>query len=248
MNPEDTTTSTGQDDFEATLSQPEELDTQQAVTEEDDSYLADSEVDTQDSESSNEDDDDSADNQDDWSDDDYLTWASKKGIKTDNPVKMLKMVRDAEKKMHATQSSIEARKLREAVSEADTYNGVSDVDIALNRLAVREFYLDNPDAKKYDNEMAEIVRAKPYLANDLESVYLLARAKNLNVEADVIKKQARKEALTQAAKAEAAAPPSKSASKPSEAKEITDEDIANMSLSEYKAWKESENFNPFVAP
>lgn len=245
MNPEDTITSDGQLDEQALDAQPEVLDTEQAVIEEDDSYNASNEVDTPDSA---EDDVADEDPQDDWTEKDYLNWASKKGIKTDNPVAMLKMVREAEKKMHQTQNNIEAKKLRQAVSEVDTYGGVSDVDIALNRLAVREFYLDNPEAKAYDGVMAQIVQEKPYLANDLDTLYLIAKAKNLKVEEDVIKKQARKEALVEAAKAEAAAPPNKSASTRGEIKEITDEDIANMSLAEYKAWKESEGFNPFVAP
>lgn len=242
MNPEDTTTSESQIEEQASQTQPEIVDTNQAVTEEDDSYLASSEVDTQDSVQ------DDSNSSDDLSEEELLNWASKKGIKTDNTAAMLKMVRDAEKKMHETQNSIEARKLREAVAEADTYSGVSDVDIALNRLAVREFYLDNPEAKAYDNEMAAIVKEKPYLANDLDTLYLLAKAKNINIEQDVIKKQARKEALTQAAKAEAAAPPKNSASTRETPKEITDEDIANMTLSQYREWKESEGFNPFVAP
>lgn len=232
MNPEDTTTSEGQFDEQASETQPEQFDTEQAVNEQDN-------VETQDSDDSS---------QEEWSNDDYLNWASKKGIKTDDTVAMLKMVRESEKKMHQTQTNVEARKLREAVSEADTYGGVSEVDIALNRLAVREFYLDNPEAKAYDETMAEIVKDKPYLANDLETVYLIAKAKNLKVEEDVIKKQARKEALAEAAKAEAAAPPKKSASTRGEIKEISDEDIANMTLAEYRAWKESEGFNPFIAP
>lgn len=243
MNPEDTTTSEGQIEEQASQTQPEIIDTNQAVTEEDDSYLASSEVDTQDSVE-----DDSDSSSDDLSEEELLKWASKKGIQTDNTAAMLKMVRDAEKKMHETQNSIEARKLREAVAEADTYSGVSDIDIALNRLAVREFYLDNPEAKAYDDQMAAIVKDKPYLANDLETVYLLAKAKNMSIEQDVIKKQARKEALTQAAKAEAAAPPNNSASTRETAKEITDEDIASMTLEQYRAWKDSEGFNPFVAP
>lgn len=239
MNPEDTTTSTVEDTVQAQeIAQPEELQTEQAVTEEDYNYVASSEVDTQDSQDSNED----------WSDDDYLNWASKKGIKTDNTVSMLKMVRDAEKKMHETQSSIEAKRLREAVAEADSYGTMSDVDIALSRLSVREFYLDNPEAKRYDEEMAAIVREKPYLSNDLETVYVLAKAKNQTVDTQAITKQARKEVLAQVAKAEAAAPPNTSASTRGEVKEISDEDIANMTLEEYKAWKNSEGFNPFVAP
>lgn len=242
MNPEDTTTSKDLIDEQASQTQPEVVDTEKAVTEEDNSYVASSEVDTQDSV------EDDGNSSDDLSEEELLSWASKKGIKTDNTAAMLKMVRDAEKKMHETQNSIEARKLREAVAEADTYSGVSDIDIALNRLAVREFYLDNPEAKQYDEEMAAIVKDKPYLANDLDTLYLLAKAKNINVEQDVIVKQARKEALTQAAKAEAAAPPNNSASTRETPKEITEEDIANMTLTEYKAWKESEGFNPFVAP
>lgn len=242
MNPEDTTTSEGQIEEQAQIAQPELVDNEQAVIEEDNSYTANSEVDTQDSA------EDSTDTQEEMSEEELLNWASKKGIKTDNPVAMLKMVRDAEKKMHQTQNSIEAKKLREAIAETDSFGAVSDVDIALNRLAVREFYLDNPEAKLYDEAMAEIVREKPYLSNDLETLYLIAKAKNLKVEEDVIKKQARLEALKEAAKAEAAAPPNKSASKPGEAKPITDEDIANMTLKEYREWKESENFNPFVAP
>lgn len=243
MDSEDTTTSNGQIDEQASQTQPEVVDTEQAVIEEDTSS-----VDTPDSAEDDTDESYEDKSLEDWDDDDYIKWAEKKGIKTDNPVAMLKMVRGAEKKMHETQNSIEARKLREAVAETDVYNGASDVDLALNRLTVREFYLDNPDAKQYDAEMAELVREKPYLAGDLDTLLLIAKAKSSSVKEDVIKKQARKEALVEAAKAEAAAPPIKSASTRETPKEISDEDIANMSLTEYKAWKESEGFNPFVAP
>jgi uncharacterized membrane protein YgaE (UPF0421/DUF939 family) len=172
-----------------------------------------------------------------------LEWASKKGIKTDDPVAILKMARESEKMMHsATQ---EAKALKNSVEAVSEDEGLDRSDTLLNRLQVTEFYLNNPGAKDLDEQMAEIVTAKPYLANDLDTVYELAKSRASAVDNIAARQDGRKEALAQVAKAEKAAPPNASATTRQGKEDVTDADIANMTASEYIAFKKETGFDPF---
>ena len=222
----DTTTTTEQESVQADISpQPEEPETQAVQAEEV-------------SETSE------ADNQSTDQDDDILQWAEKKGLNTEDPKQLLKMVRESERKMH--EATTEANALKSSVKEVSEDAGLDETSSMLNRLMVTEFYLNNPEAKKLDSQMAEIVTSKPYLANDLEVVYELAKAKASAVNTMAERQAGRKEALAQVAKAEAAQPPSTSASTRQAPKGYTDEDIAKMSLSEYEAFQQETGFNPFA--
>jgi len=226
---EDTTTTTEQESVQADVvsPQPEEPETQAVQAEE---VSETSEADTT--------------NQTESSDDDeLLAWAEKKGIKTDDPKVLLKMVKESEQKMHsATQ---EAKALKTTVNTVGEEQGFDETSQLLNRLKVTEFYLNNPEAKQLDEQMAEIVTAKPYLAEDLETVYELAKARSSAVNNVAAKQQGQKEALAQVAKAEKAAPPNASATTREGVKQVDDAAIAAMSLSEYNAWKKESGFNPF---
>lgn len=172
-----------------------------------------------------------------------MEWASKKGIQTDNTAALLKMVRESEKQMHnATQ---QAKELQSTVTTFGQDQGYDETSLLLNRLKVTDFYLNNPEAKQLDQQMAAIVTSKPYLAEDLETVYELAKARSNPIDAITARKVGQKEALAQVAKAEKAAPPNASATTRSGVKEFSDADIANMSLPEYNAWKKETGFNPF---
>lgn len=236
MNPEDTTTSTVQDTVQAQeIAQPEELGTQ-AVTEQED-FAQDT---TQEQPSTNES------TQVDTDEKDLLDWASKKGVKTDDPIALLKMVRESEKKMHET--SHEAKQLRETFNQIGEEQGFDDTSLLVSRLTVTDFYLNNPEARKYDDTMAEIVRSKPYLSNDLDTVYKLAKFQTAEKELMAQRQQVQKETLAQVAKAEVAAPPQASANtREIPETDITDEKIAAMTLEEYQSWKASTGYNPFVA-
>lgn len=173
-----------------------------------------------------------------------LEWASKKGIKTDDPISVLKMVRESETKMHlATQ---EAKKLREAVSTVGENEGYDEGVKLLNRLKVTDFYNSNPDAKGLDAEMAQIITEKPYLAEDLESVYEMASFRANKQASQIDSETSRKNKLAATAKAEIAAPPKTSATTRETVKTITDEDIANMTAAEYLEFKKTTGFDPFA--
>ena len=225
----DTTTTTEQESVQADVvsPQPEEPETQAVQAEE---VSETSEADTT--------------NQTESSDDDeLLAWAEKKGIKTDDPKVLLKMVKESEQKMHsATQ---EAKALKSTVNTVGEEQGYDETFQLINRLKVTEFYLNNPEAKQLDEQMAEIVTAKPYLAEDLETVYELAKARSSAVNNVAAKQQGQKEALAQVAKAEKAAPPNASATTREGVKQVDDAAIAAMSLAEYNAWKRESGFNPF---
>jgi hypothetical protein len=236
MSQEDTTTSTVQDTVQAQeTAQPEELGTK-AVQEQVESVPDTTEEVTN-----------SAPAEESTSEEaELLSWAEKKGVKTDDPVALLKMVRESEKKMHET--SQEARQLRETFNTIGEEQGLDDTSLLVNRLTVTDFYLNNPDARQYDDKMAQIVIERPYLANDLDTVYKLARFESAEQELLAQKQKVQKDTIAQVAKAEVAAPPQASASTRETAPtEVTDEQIANMSLQEYEEWKKTTGYNPFVA-
>lgn len=221
---EETITSTSQDETQAHSGQPEQPDTQ-AVEDQKDSQPAE-ETQTE--------------QPDTGSDEDVLEWAKKtKGLDIEelkkDPTKALKMVREAEKRMHEATTK-KSDDLRQAVGD-NTDGG--ETETLINRLRVADFYASTPEAREYDNKMAEIVIEKPYLAEDLDTVYKLARAEALEEVAVNARQAGKKEALAQAAKADIAAPPASSATTKAQPKQITDEDIAKMSSEEYEALKAS---------
>ena len=176
-------------------------------------------------------------------DKELLDWASKKGISTDDPVKLLKMVRESETKMH--QATNEASKLRDGVQEVAQNDGQDDVYQLINRLKVTEFYLNNPNARDYDGKMAEILEDKPYLANDLETLYDLARFKSADEKLVEARQAGKTEALKQITKSELAAPPQNTAT----TRQTPSDEIPNFtSVEDYEAWKSKTGFDPFAVP
>lgn len=231
---EDTTTTTEQEPVQApTEAQPETPETQ-AVQEQvapDTNPTSDGETPEQSVTESN---------------DEILDWATKKGIKTDDPIAILKMVRESESKMH--EATNEAKQLREAVQTAGENDNNDESVNLLNRLRVTDFYLNNPQARQLDAEMAQVVAEKPWMAEDLQSVFEIASFRAAQ-QANVAQTEAsRKQNLAQAAKAETAAPPQASATTREAPAQVTDEDIAKMTPAEYAEWKKETGFNPFVAP
>lgn len=225
---EDTTTPTTQDDTQAQDAQPEAPETQ-AVQE--------TEVSTDDAQPAA---------TGDSSDEELTAWAEKKGIDPNDPVKLMKMVRESESKMH--QATQEASQLRDVVQDAAPSTGNQSQDEAyglINRLRVTEFFLNNPDARQLEAQMAEIVEKKPYLAEDLDTVLVLAQSKSAPRDAQIERQAGRKEALQAVAKAEKAAPPAASAST---RQQPSDKIPEFSSVAEYDAWKAKTGFDPFKAP
>lgn len=238
MKPEDTTTSTVQEETQASETTQLEAPEAQAVQDTED---------VQDSTQTTETEDSSASSDDSTSDEaELFAWAEKKNVKTDDPIALLKMLRDGDKKVHA--ASQEVKQLRESFDSMGQEQGLDDTSILLNRLQVTDFYLNNPEARNYDDKMAQIVNEKPYLANDLATVYKLAKFESAESEMLARSQQVKKETLAQVAKAESAAPPEGTAStRDTIPSQPTDDDIAKMSLAEYEAWKKQTGYNPFVA-
>lgn len=222
---EDTTTTTEQETVQADeSSQPESPETQAVQSEEQSEETTDQTTSDEDAE--------------------ILEWANKKGVKTDDPIALLKMVREGEKKMHSATN--EANALKNTINTTGEEQGYDDTSLLLNRLKVTEFYLNNPEAKALDEDMAEIVNKKPYLADDLETVFELAKARKSTVAMAAAKQTGRQEALAQVAQAEKAAPPQASATTRQGVANITDEDIGKMSAQEYLQFKQDHpEFKPF---
>jgi hypothetical protein len=222
---EDTTTTTEQETVQADeSSQPESPETQAVQSEEQSEETTDQTTSDEDAE--------------------ILEWANKKGVKTDDPIALLKMVREGEKKMHSATN--EANALKNTINTTGEEQGYDDTSLLLNRLKVTEFYLNNPEAKALDEDMAEIVNKKPYLADDLETVFELAKARKSTVAMAAAKETGRQEALAQVAQAEKAAPPNASATTRQGVANITDEDIGKMSAQEYLQFKQDHpEFKPF---
>lgn len=241
---EDTTTTTDEETVQAQeTEQLENSETQAVQVEENESEDTQDEETTDTTDQTNDEEADDADDADDVNSE-LLEWAEKKGIKTDDTVALLKMVKESEQKMHS--ATAEAKALKGAVNTVGEDEGLDDTSQMLNRLQVTEFYLSNPDAKELDEEMAKIVSAKPNLAGDLDLVYELARSRAQATNSVQERQVGRKEALAQVAKAEKAAPPQASATTRQGVAEITDADIANMSATEYKQFKaDNPTFQPF---
>lgn len=175
-------------------------------------------------------------------------WAAKKGVNLEDPIALAKLARETEKSFHAKSGEVSA--LKKAVgaqtSEADEGSVESEAYPIINRLRVAEFYNEHPEAKDYDEQMAQIVEEKPYLAQDLEVLFDVARSRSAATETLKARQEGRKEALDIQAKAQqAGAPKAAPTGKPQTAGKYTSADIEKMSLKEYQELKDS-GFNPYT--
>lgn len=166
--------------------------------------------DSKESESTNESDDSE------MSDDEIKEWAEKKGLPLDDPVAALKAYREAEKKMH--EQGKEVGELRKQVGKTaeDSLDEYASEDEGkqqrlIAQLTVTDFYLNNPEARNYDEKMAEIVKEKPYLANDLDTLLVVAKAQTSEEERLQARKEGEKAALKKVAKSQRQAAPKASA-------------------------------------
>ncbi len=133
----------------------------------------------------------SSDSSDSTSNDDLSKWAESKGLNLEDPEsvqKLAKSYREAEKKLHeTTQTKSELEKQLVPPGNEyqftpdgnlDVYSEVQNVKTQLN---LQNFYMENPDARTYDEKMAEIALEKPelglYAKNSGDFSVLLALAK-----------------------------------------------------------------------
>lgn len=174
-------------------------------------------------------------------DTDIKEWAAKKNLPLDDPMKIAKMYRESEKELG--RKGQEAGQLAKASETASESLGVDDLQATNNRLSVLEFYTVNPEARDYDGKMAEILNDKPYLAQDLDTLYVLAKARTAEAELLAARQAGKKDALSAAAQAEQAGAPKATATTRETPKAVSDEEIGNMTPVEYATWRQ--NNNPF---
>ncbi len=125
------------------------------------------------------------------SDEDLSKWAESKGINLEDPEsvqKLAKSYREAEKKLHETTQTKSQLEKQLVPSDGvpqftpegnlDVYSEVQNVKTQLN---LQNFYMENPDARGYDERMAQIALEKPelglYAKNSGDFSVLLALAK-----------------------------------------------------------------------
>lgn len=101
------------------------------------------------------------------------------------------------------------------------------------KIVTSTFFFQNPDANQYIDQMDSIGQEKPYLYNDLNVLYELAKSRG--IDADSLKEAGRKEARDEIANAgQANAPASSAASTaPSGAQKFSRSQISNMGQEEY---------------
>lgn len=199
---------------------------------------------TPDASGSSSDDNSSDDNQP----DDLSTWASSQGIDIDNPTpeaarKLAQRVRDTQAKMHeATQTQSQLREtvggmVNDSYQESDDRIAMIEQRLqaeALDR-RVTEYYIQNQDARNYDKQMAELVQKKPWLANDLDDLYKLAKEKAEGSTLSAASETARREERELLAQKQATATANQSAREVSTgSNKLTREAIAAMSVEEYR--------------
>lgn len=149
-------------------------------------------------------------------DEEIKAWAAKKNLPLDDPVALAKAYREAEKKI--SEQGQEAAKLRKQVEKqaedsADDQEApdVTETRKLLNKLTVTDFYLNNPEARQYDAKMAEILKEKPYLSSDLETLLVVAKSRTSDEELEAARKEGKQEALKSASQAMRQGAPSRAA-------------------------------------
>ena len=174
--------------------------------------------------------------------DEIKAWAEKKGLKLDDPIAMAKMIREGDKKVtEVTQQA----KLGDSVKTASA--DLDDVQQLRNEVAVINFFQKYPDARELETDMAKVIDEKPYLASDLDALYFYTKGVQADKGLVAAKQAGSKEALAKVAAAERAAAPKTSATVRTSPTKLTNEDIKNMSLAEYKQARDDgqiETFGP----
>jgi len=179
-------------------------------------------------------------------------WAGKKGleINPDNPneVKLAQMQREAEKKMH--QTTAQASELRNAVN-TEVQNEMANLpqddqtlqmqaqlqQLQVNQ-AINDFYANTPEAREYDQAMAQLVNENPQLAaGGLEALYAVAKQREMaNGGKEQLKAEGGQEALKQLASKQKAAAPSANASSYTSTAGVTPEMVREKTRAGDVAW------------
>ena len=184
-------------------------------------------------------------------DDEDITWLQNKGIDPSDPKALsatAKLLRDNEREFHKTRQEAK-NQLQEAATAAvpsDEYASDYEVlaqrqQVLETRVAVQDFYSDHPDARDMDADMAKIVQAKPYLAQDLDTVYALAKSTKYEAAISAAETKGRTDAKAAIARQSGAALPKGNASDSTPPSSLTRQAIADMSADEYMSRKDEIN-------
>lgn len=169
--------------------------------------------------------------------DENVEWLKSKGVDPTSPdsiSKVAKMYRDAEKHMHeATQSKNQLNDQAVATINPDDYESPlwAEVQQLKTQQTVRDFYDAHPEAKEMDAELASVVQAKPYLAQDLEAAYAVVRASKTDAQIKEAEARGRERAKAELAKTSTAVTPTGNASGAAQ----PDKPFAELSLAEMEA-------------
>lgn len=178
-------------------------------------------------------------------------WAAKKNLPLDDPLKIAKMYRESEKQLG--KKGQQEGQLKNAVSDANNSAGADDIQALRNEVAALNFYIGNPDAKKYEDSMVEILDEKPWLASDLDAVLDIAKGRAAtDSERLLAERQAgKKEALETVAQKQRAAPPQASATTRETPPELNLDEVearlsdGRWSTADYTQWRKENN--PFAS-
>lgn len=149
---------------------------------------------------------------------DKYNWLKNKGIDPADPEALDKVEqkwREAEQGFHQTRQEAKSQLQDEAVAAAEAAQDdpvLARMQVLETRVAVNDFFTSHPDAKELDGDMAEIVKAKPYLSSDLEAVYALARMGKRDSELKEAEKRGSAQTRQEIAKASTAGAPRGNAS------------------------------------
>lgn len=173
--------------------------------------------------------------------DDVQAWAEKKGLPLDDPIKLAKMYRDAEKKMHEAttqvpKTPINPPELLEPTGDDNYDQIVERQNVQEQRIYVRDWFDANPDMKEHREDLARIAAERPWLTNldDVRAHYLASPEKLKSVESE-----GGRRALTNLAQKQQQTPPSSGATNANSyaSNKLTaanvDEMVAKMTPEEY---------------
>lgn len=178
---------------------------------------------------------------------DFAKFAKAKGFDpdslSDRERKALEMARNSEQRMH--EATARSRELETTMASNPNLEYTGDprydnIAKTVNELAitnrVEAFFRANPEARQYEEKMAEIVVKRPWLQNDLEALHALAV--NSPDRQEALKKEGGREALTNVAQKMSAVPPPSNASTgaTSSNEKITPDNVDQLVAQHDQAW------------
>lgn len=167
---------------------------------------------------------------------DKYDWLKNKGIDPADPEALDKVEqkwREAEQGFHQARQDAKGQLREEASTAAEAAQDdpvLARMEVLETRVAVTDFFTAHPEAKELDGDMAEIVKAKPYLAGDLEAVYALAQVGKHEADVKAAETRGREQAKAEIAKASTAGAPH------GNAKTQTDKTAEEARLERFSNW------------